>query len=130
MTTLYGPSIRTLSKLVIPKFRLAAPAGAASDSVAAAAVRKVRIGPPSTFMVKGALRTADVAGSRLGHRALCSAGHVDVARSHNVDFGAGRCVGPDATGARNRDLGLLGIYSRGVDPARSGDLIFGDPGLA
>ena len=30
--TLYGPSTRTFSKLVIPKLRVAAPAGAASAS--------------------------------------------------------------------------------------------------
>src|SRR4051794_2681137 len=56
--TLNGPSTRILVKPVIPKLRVAAPAGAANAMIEAA-IRKVRMGPPSYGKFKAALRAAD-----------------------------------------------------------------------
>src|SRR3954466_13592559 len=55
-TTLNGPSTRTLSKLVMPKLRVAAPAGGVTAASARAAERKVRMTAPSSIMVKTGLR--------------------------------------------------------------------------
>src|SRR3954447_18215702 len=78
--TLNGPSIRTFSKPVMPKLRVAAPAGGARLRARMAAERrKVRISAPSYSMIKVALRASDVAGPGLADVALGAARHVDVA---------------------------------------------------
>src|SRR5690349_15741894 len=80
-----GPSMRIFSKLVMPKLRAAPAAGAESRQAAAAAMRKVRIRPPSYSMVKAALRAADAARSRLADAALGASGDIDIARAHDAD---------------------------------------------
>src|SRR3954451_2993682 len=82
--TLNGPSIRTFSKPVMPKLRVAAPAGVAKLVARTAAMRKVRMAAPSYSMIKVVLRAADVARSGLADVALGAAGHVDVARAHDA----------------------------------------------
>src|SRR5438270_7912992 len=124
--TLNGPSIRTFSKPVMPKLRVAAPAGAANGSASAAAERrKVRMSAPSYSMFKAPLRAADVSGSGLADVALGAARHVDIAGAHDADIGRSARVRLDAARSRDRDLGLLSLDCARVDVARSGDLIFG-----
>src|SRR5690349_1145907 len=118
--------MRTLSKLVMPKLRVAALTGKARPSVAIAAIMKVRIRTPSYFMVKAGLRAVDVARPGLGHGALGAAAQVDVAGSDDVDRGGAGGMAVDAARPRDRHLGLLGGHAGGVDSARSGDVIFGD----
>src|SRR5437764_627352 len=84
--TLNGPSTRIRVKLVMPKLRVAPFAGAA-NAMRAAAMRKVRIRPPSYANFKAGLRAVDVARARAADAALGAAGKVDVARAHEADLG-------------------------------------------
>src|SRR5438067_4955297 len=129
--TLNGPSIRTFSKPVMPKLRVAAPAGAANASANAAAERrKVRMSAPSYSMFKVPLRAADVSGPGLADVALGAAGHVDISGTHDADVGGSARVRFDAARSCDRDLGLLSLDCARVDIARPGSLIFGRLRLA
>src|SRR3954469_23500534 len=93
-----GPSTRILVNPVIPKLRVAAPAGElAAAMVAIEAMRMVlRMCAPSYLRVKHALRAVDIARSGLAHFALGAAGHIDVARPHDGDVGCVLGVGAHA----------------------------------
>src|SRR5258708_25270466 len=123
--TLYGPSTRILLKPLMPKLWVAASARAASAKVTETAMKKVRMRPPSMLMVNVALRTADVAGAGLAHRAFGAAGNVDVALAHDADVGGAAGMGAHAARTGDRHLGGLRLNCAGVDVTPAGDLIFG-----
>src|SRR5947209_6455981 len=122
--TVNGPSTRIFAKLVTPKLRVAASAGAASKRTETA-VRKVRIAAPSTVMVKTALRAANVAGAGLADVALGAAADLHVSGAHDADVGGAARMRFDVAGPRDRDLDLLRLHSARVHSARADDAIFG-----
>src|SRR5881628_2103389 len=119
-----GPSTRTFVKLVIPKLRVAAPAGELKAAETTKAKRMaLRMCGPSYTRIKPGLRAANIPRAGLGHVALRAAGHFDVAGSHNADLGRAARVGADAARSRDRDFRCLGSDPARVDIARPGDVI-------
>ena len=82
------------SKLVMPKLRVAASAGAAMAQIASRREGRCAWRAPSTIMVKAALRAADVARPGLADLHLAPPVTLDIARAHDADVGGAGRIAP------------------------------------